>query len=114
MPYAFFRAVEETVTASLRDWRVTDCAVTMTHSGYWARQSSAHGVFDKSMSSTARDFRLLTPVVLRTALEQAGTIVLSRWPRSAWSARPTRWPRCCRCSAGSAVPRQAGRGRARR
>ena len=26
----------------------------MTHSGYWARQSHAHGVFDKSMSSTAR------------------------------------------------------------
>ena len=41
-----------------------------------AKQSSSHGVFDKSMSSTARDFRLLTPIVLRAALEHAGTIVL--------------------------------------
>ena len=76
MPYAFFRAVEETVTDSLREWRVTDCAVTMTRSGYWAKQSSAHGIFDKSMSSTARDFRLLTPIVLRAALERAGTVAL--------------------------------------
>jgi ribosomal protection tetracycline resistance protein len=76
MPYAFFRAVEETVTRTLREWRVTDCAVTMTHSGYWAKQSSAHGVFDKSMSSTARDFRLLTPIVLGAALERAGTVAL--------------------------------------
>ena len=76
MPYAFFRAVEETVTETLREWRVTDCAVTMTHSGYWAKQSSAHGIFDKSMSSTARDFRLLTPIVLGAALERAGTVTL--------------------------------------
>ena len=40
------RAVEETVRATLEQglhgWRVTDCAVTMTHSGYWAKQSAAH------------------------------------------------------------------------
>jgi ribosomal protection tetracycline resistance protein len=75
MPYAFFRAVEETVFATLERRRVQDCAVTMTHSGYWARQSSAHGVFDKSMSSTARDFRGLTPLVLTEALRRAGTTV---------------------------------------
>ncbi|MBA3490171.1 MAG: GTP-binding protein, partial [Longispora sp.] len=61
MPYAFFTAVENTVKETLQQgvygWRVTDCVVTMTHSGYWARQSSAHGTFDKSMSSTAGDFR---------------------------------------------------------
>ena len=51
-----------------------DCTVTMTHSGYWARQSSAHGVFDKSMSSTAGDFRGLTPLVLDEALRRAGTV----------------------------------------
>ena len=55
--------------------RCTDCAVTMTHSGYWARQSHAHGDFDKSMSSTAGDFRGLTAVVLARALERAGTTV---------------------------------------
>jgi len=79
MPYAFVRAVEETVRETLRQglygWAVPDCVVTMTHSGYWARQSHAHGTFDKSMSSTAGDFRNLTPLVLMDALRQAGTRV---------------------------------------
>ncbi len=80
MPAAFFTAVEESVAATLRQglhgWAVTGCAVTMTHSGYAARQSSSHGGFDKSMSSTAGDFRDLTPLVLTTALARAGTEVL--------------------------------------
>jgi ribosomal protection tetracycline resistance protein len=79
MPYAFFVAVEETVHATLAQglagWSVTDVVVTMTHSGYWARQSHSHGTFDKSMSSTAGDFRNLTPLVLMAALTQAGTRV---------------------------------------
>jgi ribosomal protection tetracycline resistance protein len=79
MPYAFFVAVEETVRETLRQglhgWQVLDCTVTMTHSGYAARQSHAHATFDKSMSSTARDFRHLTPLVLMSALRQAGTTV---------------------------------------
>ena len=74
MPYAFFVAVEETVRETLgqglHGWPVTDCVVTMTHSGYWPRQSHAHATFDKSMSSTAGDFRLLTPLVLMQALER--------------------------------------------
>jgi ribosomal protection tetracycline resistance protein len=79
MPLAFLKAVEETVHETLRQgihgWQVTDCMVTMTKSGYWARQSSAHGVFDASMSSTAGDFRNLTPLVLMDALRKAGTVV---------------------------------------
>jgi ribosomal protection tetracycline resistance protein len=79
MPSAFFTAVEETVRETLgqglHGWEVTDCVVTMTHSGYWARQSHAHATFDKSMSSTARDFRQLTPLVLMDALAEAGTRV---------------------------------------
>ncbi|MGH3736105.1 MAG: GTP-binding protein [Micromonosporaceae bacterium] len=79
MPYSFIRAVEETVVETLRQgihgWEVTDCTVTMTHSGYYARQSHAHGTFDKSMSSTAGDFRNLTPLVLMSALLKAGTRV---------------------------------------
>jgi len=79
MPFAFFKAVEETVRETLRQgihgWQVTDCTVSMTHSGYWPRQSHAHGTFDKSMSSTAGDFRNLTPLVLMSALRQAGTRV---------------------------------------
>ena len=80
MPFSFFKAVEETVHETLHQglcgWQVTDCTVTMTHSGYWARQSHAHATFDKSMSSTAGDFRNLTPLVLMAALARAGTRVL--------------------------------------
>jgi ribosomal protection tetracycline resistance protein len=79
MPLAFLKAVEETVKDTLHQgiygWQVTDCTVTITHSGYWARQSHSGGVFDKSMSSTAGDFRNLTPLVLMSALKQAGTRV---------------------------------------
>jgi ribosomal protection tetracycline resistance protein len=79
MPYAFFKAVEDTVRETLAQglhgWRVTDCTVTMTHCGYSPRQSHAHQGFDKSMSSTGADFRGLTPLVLMTALSRAGTRV---------------------------------------
>ncbi|BCB77083.1 TetM/TetW/TetO/TetS family tetracycline resistance ribosomal protection protein [Phytohabitans flavus] len=79
MPYAFMKAVEDTVREALEQglhgWRVTDCVVTMTHSGYAPRQSRMHGTFDKSMSSTGFDFRGLTPLVLMTALSGAGTVV---------------------------------------
>jgi ribosomal protection tetracycline resistance protein len=67
MPPAFFKAVEETVHETLHQgiygWQVTDCTVAMTHSGY------------SSVSSTAGDFRHLTPLVLMSALKQAGTSV---------------------------------------
>jgi ribosomal protection tetracycline resistance protein len=79
MPFSFMRAVEETVRETLLQgiygWQVTDCTVTLTHSGYWPRQSHSHGTFDSSMSSTAGDFRNLTPLVLMAALRQAGTSV---------------------------------------
>src|SRR5882757_1483604 len=79
LPMAFIKAVEETVTATLRQglygWQVTDCTVTLVRSGYWPRQSHAHATFDKSMSSTAGDFRNLTPLVLMAALREAGTQV---------------------------------------
>ncbi|MEU8689426.1 translation factor GTPase family protein [Streptomyces sp. NPDC048665] len=79
MPYAFFKAVEDTVRESLgqglHGWQVPDCTVTMTHSGYSPRQSHAHQGFDKSMSSTGYDFRGLTPLVLAEALRRAGTVV---------------------------------------
>ncbi|MET9968831.1 GTP-binding protein, partial [Streptomyces sp. NPDC006356] len=79
MPYAFFKAVEdsvrETLGQGLHGWQVPDCTVTMTHSGYSPRQSHAHQGFDKSMSSTGYDFRGLTPLVLTEALRRAGTEV---------------------------------------
>lgn len=61
----FQRAMEDTVGNTLRQglhgWQVVDCTVTLTACGY------------VSPSSTARDFRLLTPLVLMSALQQAGT-----------------------------------------
>jgi ribosomal protection tetracycline resistance protein len=79
MPPAFFRAVEETVHEALREglhgWRVIDCTVTLTDTGYYPRQSHAHQGFSKAMSSTGEDFRKLTPLVLAAALRQAGTVV---------------------------------------
>jgi ribosomal protection tetracycline resistance protein len=79
LPLTFLKAIEETVRLALgqglRGWQVTDLTVTLTQSGYWPRQSHAHGTFDASMSSTAGDFRHLTPLVLMAALAQAGTQV---------------------------------------
>ena len=79
LPLAFVRAVADTVRATLhqgiRGWQVTDAAVTMTHSGYYPRQSHAHAHFDKSMSSTGADFRGLAPLVVMSAPKQAGTHV---------------------------------------
>ena len=75
LTYSFIRAVEETVRETLRQglygWEVTDCVVTMTHSSYtppppygWSKWSSSAG-----------DFRQLTPLVLMSALRRAGTTV---------------------------------------
>jgi len=79
MPLAFFRAVQDTVLQTLRQgvygWEVTDCMVVLTHSGYLPRQSHAHQRFSKAVSSTGEDFRKLTPLVLMTALQRAGTVV---------------------------------------
>jgi ribosomal protection tetracycline resistance protein len=79
MPPAFFTAVETTVRSSLlhgnRGWEIPDARVRMTHSGYWPRQSRMHGTFDKSMSSTAGDFRDLTRLLMTRAIAQAGTVV---------------------------------------
>ncbi|MEV0151435.1 MULTISPECIES: translation factor GTPase family protein [unclassified Nonomuraea] len=55
--------VRDTLRQGLRGWEVIDCAVTLTRSGYI------------SPVSTARDFRLLTPLVLMSALRRAGTVV---------------------------------------
>jgi ribosomal protection tetracycline resistance protein len=79
MPIAFFRAVRETVHEAARQgprgWPVVDMLVTMTRSGYCPRSSHGHQAFDKNLSSTAGDFRNLTPLVLMDALRAAGTRV---------------------------------------
>lgn len=55
--------IQETLSQGLYGWQVVDCSVTMTHSGY------------ASPVSGARDFRLLSPLVVMDALKQAGTVV---------------------------------------
>jgi ribosomal protection tetracycline resistance protein len=64
---AFGDAVGKTVRKTLRHglygWEVSDCTVTLTDSGYAAP------------STTAGDFRKLTPLVVMEALRQAGTAV---------------------------------------
>ena len=79
LPFAFHKAIEETVHAVLREglhgWQVLDARVTLTSSGYWPRQSAMHAGFNKAISSTAGDFRNLTPLVLMEALREAGTVV---------------------------------------
>jgi ribosomal protection tetracycline resistance protein len=66
MPHAFHRAVEDAVRETLRQglygWDVTDCTVTLTHS--W-----------NPPGGTASDCRHLAPLVLASALKQAGTVV---------------------------------------
>ncbi|MEX1255220.1 MAG: translation factor GTPase family protein [Dehalococcoidia bacterium] len=55
--------VRETLQEGLFGWQVTDCTVTMIDSGY------------RAPGSTAADFRILTPLVLMSALKEAGTAV---------------------------------------
>ncbi|XVV10303.1 GTP-binding protein [Actinoplanes sp. CA-131856] len=55
--------VEESLTLGLRGWRVTDVRVTATRTGF------------VSPATRAADFRKLVPIVLREALERAGTVV---------------------------------------
>ena len=72
---AFLKAIEQTVrqtlTQGLSGWQVTDVTVTLTHSGY--TPPPPHGW--SKWSSSAGDFRNLTPLVLMSALSQAGTAV---------------------------------------
>jgi ribosomal protection tetracycline resistance protein len=79
MPLAFFRATEDTARETLRQglhgWAVPDCTVAITHSGYLGKHSLGHQRFNKAMSSTGEDYRKLTPLVLTSALRQAGTVV---------------------------------------
>ncbi|MEQ4203759.1 translation factor GTPase family protein [Actinopolymorpha sp. B9G3] len=63
----FRKALDKTVRETLREgiygWEVRDCTITLTSSGY------------NSPGSTSGDFRKLMPLVLMSALQQAGTVV---------------------------------------
>jgi ribosomal protection tetracycline resistance protein len=63
----FIEMMTQYIRHALREclfgWQVTDCAVTVNECGY------------VSPSTTAADFRKLTPLVLMAALRRAGTVV---------------------------------------
>jgi ribosomal protection tetracycline resistance protein len=64
--------VRETLREGLAGWHVVDCVVTMSDCAY----SVADGPPSRrGPTSTAADFRKLTPLVLRQALERAGTVI---------------------------------------
>lgn len=67
MPTSFYKAIEDSIMLALgegrRGWPVHDCEVVLFK------------VDHESPSSTAADFRYLTPLVLAAALDQAGTVV---------------------------------------
>jgi ribosomal protection tetracycline resistance protein len=75
LPFSFIKAIHETVTETLQEglsgWEVIDCSVTLTHSGY--TPPPPHGW--SKWSTSAGDFRKLTPLVLMEALRRAGTTV---------------------------------------
>jgi ribosomal protection tetracycline resistance protein len=63
--------VLEALVAGLFGWQVTDCVVTMTQCAY----AIPDGPPSRRGRSTSTDFRKLTPLVLKQALEDAGTVV---------------------------------------
>lgn len=90
----FKSSIEEYAHDALRagphGWPVTDCIVTMTDSGY----SVADGPPSlRGPTSTAADFRKLTPLVMARALAEAGTVVCEPLARvtidiPAWALGP--------------------------
>ncbi|TML16480.1 MAG: TetM/TetW/TetO/TetS family tetracycline resistance ribosomal protection protein, partial [Actinobacteria bacterium] len=73
---SFTEHMDQYVREALREgsfgWQVTDCVVTMTRCVYSVPDGPPSR---RGPLSTAADFRKLTPLVLRQALERAGTVV---------------------------------------
>ena len=66
--------VSNTLQHGPHEMEVTDCVVTMTDSNYYVGDGLGKPISD-TPKTTAADFRKLTPVVLRAALQQAGTVI---------------------------------------
>src|SRR5204862_5793066 len=80
------RYVRGALHEGLRGWEVVDCSVTMTECAY----SVADGPPSRrGPTSTAADFRKLTPLVVVQALERAGTVLCEPTVRVALEV-PTR------------------------
>jgi ribosomal protection tetracycline resistance protein len=66
--------IEHALEQGLHGWQVTDCIVTMNECGYYVGDGPSKRVLP-TPRTTAADYRKLTPLVLRRALKQAGTVV---------------------------------------
>ena len=66
------RYVRAALNEGLRGWQVVDCIVTMTQCAY---SGSDGPPSRRGPTSTAADFRKLTPLVVAQALERAGTVL---------------------------------------
>jgi len=66
--------VAEALQSGLHGLEVTDCVITMTDSNYYVGDGPAKPISD-TPKTTAADFRKLAPIILRDALQRAGTIV---------------------------------------
>lgn len=65
--------VRETLQYGLQGLEVTDCVVTMVDCDYYVADGLGKPISD-TPKTTAADFRKLTPLVLQTALQRAGTV----------------------------------------
>jgi len=63
--------VHDALTSGPHGWQVTDCVVTLTD----CEHAVADGPPSKRGSTSAADFKELTPLVLHRAIERAGTVV---------------------------------------
>ena len=97
------RYVRAALNEGLRGWQVVDCIVTMTQCAY---SGSDGPPSRRGPTSTAADFRKLTPLVVAQALERArdGAVRADR-PRHARGADP----RCRGRAAGPVTARCSGR-----
>ena len=66
------RYVRAALSEGLRGWQVVDCIVTMTQCAYSVSDGPPSR---RGPTSTAADFRKLTPLVVAQALERAGTVL---------------------------------------
>jgi ribosomal protection tetracycline resistance protein len=71
---AMTQYVRHAFEKGLYGWQVTDCVVTMNECNYYIGDGTTKRNLPTART-TAADFRKLTPLVLRDALRQAGTIV---------------------------------------
>ena len=104
--------VRRALHEGLAGWRVTDCVVTMTTCAYSIPDGPPSR---RGPRSTAADFRKLTPLVVKRALEHAGTVVCEPLVRAELELPPEAigavMPALGRL--GAAVERAVGGGRGR-